>query len=123
MTAITKLRDATRDKLKGVSTATLASALYKRGLRIQMIQDVRPLSVPKGGSMVGEAYTLRYMPAREDLNPMTVFRDHAHPQRRAVEECPRDGHKTLGPYPPTDPATLDAFEVWRKQTGWSQTGW
>jgi regulator of RNase E activity RraA len=82
------LTPETRDKLKTVSTATLASALYKRGLRNQMIQDVRPLSAPKGGSMVGEAYTLRYMPAREDLNPMTVFRDHSHPQRRAVEECP-----------------------------------
>jgi regulator of RNase E activity RraA len=78
----------TRDKLKGVSTATLASALYKRGLRNQMIQDVRPLSPPRDGSMVGEAYTLRYMPAREDLNPMSVFRDHSHPQRKAVEECP-----------------------------------
>jgi regulator of RNase E activity RraA len=85
---MTKLTPETRDKLKGVSTATLSSALYKRGLRNQMIQDVRPLSAPKGGSMVGEAYTLRYMPAREDLNPMTVFRDHSHPQRRAVEECP-----------------------------------
>ena len=82
------LNSQTRDKLKGVSTATLASALFRRGLRNQMIQDVRPLSAPKGGSMVGEAYTLRYMPAREDLNPMTVFRDHSHPQRRAVEECP-----------------------------------
>jgi regulator of RNase E activity RraA len=82
------MNDETRAKLKGVSTATLASALYKRGLRHQMIQDVRPLSLPKGGSMVGEAYTLRYMPAREDLNPITVFRDPGHPQRRAVEECP-----------------------------------
>src|ERR1700710_2029680 len=78
----------TRDRLRGVSTATLASALYKRGLRNQMVQDVRPLSPPRGGSMVGEAYTLRYMPAREDLNPMTIFRDHSHPQRRAIEECP-----------------------------------
>jgi regulator of RNase E activity RraA len=85
---MTKLSSETRAKLKGVSTATLASALYKRGLRHQMIQDVRPLGLPRGGSMVGEAYTLRYMPAREDLNPMTVFRDHSHPQRRAVEECP-----------------------------------
>ena len=85
---MTKLSPETRDKLKGLSPATLASALYKRGLRQQMIQDVQPLSAPKGGSMVGEAYTLRYMPAREDLNPMTVFRDHGHPQRRAVEECP-----------------------------------
>ena len=83
-----KLSPETRDKLRGVSTATLASALYKRGLRNQMVQDVRPLGAPKGGSMVGEAYTLRYMPAREDLNPMTVFRDHSHPQRKAVEECP-----------------------------------
>jgi regulator of RNase E activity RraA len=82
------LKPQIREQLKGVNTATLASALYKRGLRNQMVQDVRPLSAPKGGSMVGEAYTLRYMPAREDLNPMTVFRDHAHPQRRAVEECP-----------------------------------
>jgi regulator of RNase E activity RraA len=83
-----KLSPAIREKLRGVSTATLASALYKRGLRNQMVQDVRPLGAPKGGSMVGEAYTLRYMPAREDLNPMTVFRNHSHPQRRAVEECP-----------------------------------
>ncbi|HWK45185.1 MAG TPA: ribonuclease activity regulator RraA [Stellaceae bacterium] len=85
---MTKLSPETRHKLKGVSTATLASALFKRGLRNQMVQDVCPLSAPKGGSMVGEAYTLRYMPAREDLNPMTVFRDRGHPQRKAVEECP-----------------------------------
>jgi regulator of RNase E activity RraA len=78
----------TTEKLRGVSTATLASALYKRGLRNQMIQGVVPLGAPRGGSMVGPAYTLRYMPAREDLNPMSVFRDHSHPQRRAVEECP-----------------------------------
>jgi regulator of RNase E activity RraA len=38
--------------------------------------------------MVGEAFTLRYIPAREDLNPLTVFQDRAHPQRKAVEECP-----------------------------------
>ncbi|MDP9096539.1 MAG: ribonuclease activity regulator RraA [Pseudomonadota bacterium] len=78
----------TIERLRTVSTATLASALFKRGLFKQMIQGVVPLSAPKGGSMVGPAYTLRYMPAREDLNRMDVFRDHSHPQRRAVEECP-----------------------------------
>ena len=82
---------ATVAKLRGVSTATLASALFKRGMYKQMIQGVVPLSMPQGGSMVGPAYTLRYMPAREDLNRMDVFRDHSHPQRRAVEECP-PGH-------------------------------
>ncbi len=81
------LSPQTRDKLKTVSTPTLMTALYKRGLRNQFIQDVRPLN-PAGPTMVGEAFTLRYMPAREDLNPITVFRDRAHPQRKAVEECP-----------------------------------
>ena len=78
---------ATRDKLKTVSTATLCTALFKRGLRNQYIQDVRPLN-SAAGPMVGEAFTLRYIPAREDLNPITVFQDRSHPQRKAVEECP-----------------------------------
>lgn len=82
-----KLTPETRQKLMGVSTATLCTALFKRGLRNQFIQDVRPLNgnLP---NMVGEAFTLRYIPAREDLNPITVFQDRAHPQRKAVEECP-----------------------------------
>jgi len=84
---MTKLSDTTRNKLKAVSTATVATALFKRGLRIQCIQDVYPLS-PDQPIMVGEAFTLRYMPAREDLNKIDVFRDRAHPQRKAVEECP-----------------------------------
>jgi regulator of RNase E activity RraA len=71
------LQPDTREKLRTVSTAKLASALHKRGLRNQMIQKVHPLRQPTT-SMVGEAFTLRYMPAREDLNPMTVFRDHQH---------------------------------------------
>lgn len=84
---MTNLPSRTREKLNGVSTATLCTALFKRGLRNQFIQDVRPLN-PGLGNMVGEAYTLRYIPAREDLNPIGVFQDRAHPQRRAIEECP-----------------------------------
>jgi regulator of RNase E activity RraA len=84
---MTKLSDATRNKLKTVSTATVATALFKRGFRIQMIQDVHPLG-PNQPVLVGEAFTLRYMPAREDLNSIDVFRDRAHPQRKAIEDCP-----------------------------------
>ena len=54
----------TREKLRGISTATIASALCKRGLRNQMIQGAVPLRPPKGGSMVGFACTLRCIPAR-----------------------------------------------------------
>jgi regulator of RNase E activity RraA len=82
-----RLTPETRDKLKTVSTATLCTALFKRGLRKQFIQDVHPLN-PAAGPMVGEAFTLRYIPAREDLNPLSVFQDRSHPQRKAVEECP-----------------------------------
>ena len=82
-----KLSDATRAALSKVSTATLCTALFKRGLRNQFIQDVRPLN-PNLPNMVGEAYTLRYIPSREDLNQITVFQDRGHPQRKAVEECP-----------------------------------
>jgi len=81
------LKPATRDKLKTVSTATLTTALFKRGFRNQTIQDVHPLS-PEQPIMAGPAFTLRYIPAREDLNPITVFQDRGHPQRKAVEECP-----------------------------------
>ncbi len=84
---MSSLKPSTRNKLMTVSTATLCTALFKRGLSRQFIQDVRPLN-PNLPNMVGEAFTLRYIPAREDLNPISVFQDRAHPQRKAVEECP-----------------------------------
>lgn len=76
-----------RARLMGVSTATLCTALFKRGLRNQFIQDVHPLN-PSLPNMVGQAFTLRYIPAREDLNTIKVFEDRSHPQRVAVETCP-----------------------------------
>ena len=66
------LSDDTRKKLMTVSVATLCTALFKRGLRNQFIQDVRPLN-PKLPNMVGEAFTLRYIPAREDLDTMAIY--------------------------------------------------
>jgi regulator of RNase E activity RraA len=81
------LHDETKAKLKKVSTASVATALYKRGLRNQFIQGVVPVA-PKAEVMVGQAFTLRYIPAREDRNPISVFRNPDHPQRVAMETCP-----------------------------------
>ena len=81
------MNEETRKKLMGVSVATLATALFKRGLRSQVIQAVRPVA-PKGRNMVGPAFTLRYMPAREDRNQLSEFRNPEHPQRKAIETCP-----------------------------------
>src|SRR5437764_14602096 len=84
---MSSLSSQTRDKLKRLSTATLTTALYRRGLRHQWIQDVHLIN-PEATPMVGIAFTLRYMPAREDLNKLEVFRDRNHPQRQAIEQCP-----------------------------------
>src|SRR5688500_3833663 len=82
-----QLSEAARQKLLGVSTATLTTLLFKRGLRNAFIQGARPLN-PMAPPMVGPAFTLRYIPAREDLDHMGVFEDYDHPQRKAIETCP-----------------------------------
>jgi regulator of RNase E activity RraA len=79
-----------REKLKQVSTATLTTVLFKRGLRNQYIQGIFRLN-PKAPRMVGEAWTLRFIPAREDLDHVGVFEGRGHPQREAVEAIPA-GH-------------------------------
>lgn len=77
----------TREQLKKISTPTIATCLYKRGFKNQFIQDVVPVKLGKP-TMVGEAFTLRYIPAREDRNPISVFQNPYHPQRVAIESCP-----------------------------------
>jgi regulator of RNase E activity RraA len=82
--------DATLDLLRRVSTATLTTQLFKRGLRNVFLQGVAPLVKPEKGAlnMVGPAFTLRNIPAREDLDHVGVFQDPDHPQRKAVETAP-----------------------------------
>jgi len=77
----------TRDRLRRVSTATLTTVLFKRGLRNVFVQNVFLLN-PKAPQMVGEAYTLRYIPAREDVDQLGAFEGRGHPQREAIEACP-----------------------------------
>lgn len=84
------LSDETRDKLKAVSTATLTTALLKRGLRNVFIRGIHKIN-RQAPRLVGPAFTLRYIPSREDLDHVGVFADRGHPQRRAIEECP-PGH-------------------------------
>ena len=83
------LNDETKNIYKYISVATICTALFKKGLRNQFIQNISPLNslLP---NMVGLAYTLRYIPAREDLNQLEVFKNPEHPQRLAIEECPKD---------------------------------
>jgi regulator of RNase E activity RraA len=52
--------------LSEVSTATLTTVLLKKGLRNVWLRGARPLS-PGQPRLVGRAFTLRFVPAREDL--------------------------------------------------------
>ena len=54
------------EQLAGVSTATLTTVLLKKGLRNVWLRGTRPLS-PGQPRVVGRAFTLRFVPAREDL--------------------------------------------------------
>src|SRR5215213_1521727 len=52
--------------LSGISTATLTTVLLKKGLRNVWMRGTRPLR-PGQPRVVGRAFTLRFVPAREDL--------------------------------------------------------
>jgi regulator of RNase E activity RraA len=77
----------TRERLAATSTATLQTQLFKRGLRNPFLFGLRPLD-PASARFVGEAFTLRYIPAREDLDVVAAFDDPEHPQRKAIETAP-----------------------------------
>jgi regulator of RNase E activity RraA len=81
---------ATTDRLRVVSTATLTTQLFKRGLRNAFMQGVQPLGRYQD-NLVGPAFTLRNIPAREDVDTVNALGDSQHPQRRAIEITPA-GH-------------------------------
>src|SRR6185503_18120054 len=81
------LSEETRRRLAACSSATLSTQLFKRGLRNQVMQGV-PRLTPKAPTMVGEAFTLRNIPAREDLDHIGVYENPEHPQRKAIETVP-----------------------------------
>jgi regulator of RNase E activity RraA len=68
------------------SNATITMQLMKRGLR-QMAINLRPMN-PRATRMVGPAFTLRYIPAREDLAGPPRPTDPVSAQRLAVEQSP-----------------------------------
>jgi regulator of RNase E activity RraA len=80
--------DRTLALLKQVSTATISTQLLSRGLRNTFLHGVKPLTHHR---MAGPAFTLRYIPAREDIDTLDVFKDYDHPQRKAIEQVP-PGH-------------------------------
>ncbi len=91
MTTTTTMNPETLTRLKHISVATLCTQLFKRGFRNVYIQGVARLTDPSDGNLVGPAFTMRSIPAREDLDQLSAFDNPDHPQRKAIESVP-PGH-------------------------------
>ena len=74
------------DALRGISTATLTMQLLKRGIRRGWMARTRPLR-PGGPRLAGPAFTLRFVPGREDVSTRESY---AAPNslRDAIEDMP-----------------------------------
>ncbi|MGO3384210.1 MAG: dimethylmenaquinone methyltransferase [Acinetobacter guillouiae] len=82
------LKAPTREKLMRVGTANIANVLLKHGFNNVIMHGISPISTTQE-QLVGSAYTLRFIPAREDLSKMSNYSREDNPHRRAIEECPK----------------------------------
>ena len=60
------MSDALFDILRKVTSATITTMLLKKDIRRCWMHGPKPL-VPGGDRLVGRAFTLRFIPAREDV--------------------------------------------------------
>ena len=92
------LDPAVTQTLSGISTATLTTVLLKQGLRNVWMRGTRPLGADQP-RIVGRAFTMRFVPAREDL---------ATPESWA---SPRSTRVAIEDMPPGCIAVVDAMGV------------
>lgn len=81
------IAEQTLARLMQVGSANVANVLLKHGFRNVYLLGLAPLT-PAQGQLVGRAYTLRFMPAREDVDSMANYGRDDNKHRRAIEECP-----------------------------------
>jgi regulator of RNase E activity RraA len=83
--------------LAGASTATITTVLLKKGIRRAWMKGPMPLGPAAGRRVVGPAFTLRFVPAREDL---------ATPESWA---SPKSSRGAIEAMPPGAVAVVDAM--------------
>lgn len=84
------MTDEARALYSRATTASLTSQLVKRGMRTRAIANIAPVN-PDTPRAFGPAYTLRYIPMREDLATGAAMADPENPQRKSIEVVPA-GH-------------------------------
>lgn len=85
--AVQPIGEVTRAHLTRCGAANLSNALFRRGLRNTFLLGLSPVSADQE-PLVGPAFTLRFIPAREDIDSMDVYARDDSLHRRAIEECP-----------------------------------
>ena len=101
----TPLSTDTIKNLMYASTATVSMQMLKRGFRNSAINGVRPVN-PGAARMVGPAFTLRYIPGREDLDQPPKPSDPPSAQREAIEGTPARNILVIGTEGNTAAGTL-----------------
>ncbi len=84
---MTEIATEVIETLKNTPTASLTTELKSRGLINIYLRGPKAIA-NEGAPMVGEAFTLRYIPMREDLATSDVLGDPEYPQRKAIEAAP-----------------------------------
>lgn len=84
------LSEATNALLRKASSATLTTQLFKRGYKQRFLVGVRPMT-PDVAGFVGQAFTMRHIAAREDLDTLDSLRSPDSLQIKAIETVP-EGH-------------------------------
>lgn len=84
------LTAANRETLHVTGISTLTTCLYRRGISRTWLRGLVPAAA-RQPRMVGEAFTLRFVPAREDVGGMASYAAGPSVHQRAFEECP-PGH-------------------------------
>ncbi|MBN35797.1 MAG: ribonuclease activity regulator RraA [Rhodospirillaceae bacterium] len=82
-------------RLAKLSTATISTQLFKRGIRAVYMDGIAPL-VPGQPTIAGPAFTMRCLPFREDLFDPEAFGDPKSSQRRMIEGAPEGSIVVIG---------------------------
>lgn len=112
--AMTILSDLTTSRLADCSSASVSTQLVKRGFRNIAIRGVMPIR-PGLPRMIGPAFTVRYIPAREDLDAYGSGGDPTNKQRQAIEQVPEGAVMVLDCRNVSDVAGMGAILCRRLQ--------
>jgi regulator of RNase E activity RraA len=82
------LKPDTLERLKHIGTGTITTMMMKiASLRLRSVEDVKPLN-PANARFVGEAYTIRYVPIREDLQDVASIASPAGRNKGVIDSLP-----------------------------------